>query len=158
MSNNPAEANKKPLIRPWTLVVIAGVAIFGFQACSNAGSSNTSSASSYAPLVSSTRTVVYEVFDPLAKESTNGTPRRSASVTMTTPTGTKQITPYLPMTSKDGTLGLSGTFERGAFVSLIAQDQNGYGRIACRITVDGKVISENSSSGGYSVVQCSGSV
>lgn len=156
MSHSPAESNKKPLIRPWTLVVIAGVAIFGFQACSNAGSSNTSSASSYAPLVSSTRTVVYEVFDPGANAVTSE--RRNASVTLTTPTGVQQATPDLPMKMKTGEMGFTQTFKSGSFVSIMAQNKNGSGRITCRIKVDGKVISQNTSSGSYAIAQCSGTV
>ncbi|WP_267896985.1 hypothetical protein [Galactobacter valiniphilus] len=40
----------------------------------------------------------------------------------------------------------------------MAQNKNGSGRITCRIKVDGKVISQNTSSGSYAIAQCSGTV
>ncbi|MGI5246664.1 MmpS family transport accessory protein [Dactylosporangium sp. CA-139066] len=40
--------------------------------------------------------------------------------------------------------------------SIVAQSGNGTGTITCRITVDGKVVVENSSEGQYAVVTCSG--
>ncbi|GAA2600363.1 hypothetical protein GCM10010399_33980 [Dactylosporangium fulvum] len=41
-------------------------------------------------------------------------------------------------------------------VSIVAQSGTGTGTITCRITVDGKVVVENSSEGQYAVVTCSG--
>lgn len=42
------------------------------------------------------------------------------------------------------------------FFTLTAQNGNNGGEITCRITVDGEVIKENTSSGPYAVVSCSG--
>lgn len=42
------------------------------------------------------------------------------------------------------------------FFTLSAQNGNNDGEITCRITVDGEVVKENTSSGPYAVVSCSG--
>lgn len=41
-------------------------------------------------------------------------------------------------------------------LSLVAQHSSGAGEITCRITVDGKVVGESTSSGPYAVVTCNG--
>jgi MmpS family membrane protein len=41
-------------------------------------------------------------------------------------------------------------------LSLVAQNGSGGGDITCRITVDGKVVGESTSSGQYAVVTCNG--
>ena len=41
-------------------------------------------------------------------------------------------------------------------VSLVAQSGSGSGSISCKITVDGKVVVDNTSQGQYAVVTCSG--
>jgi hypothetical protein len=48
--------------------------------------------------------------------------------------------------------------EVGAFapLSLVAQNGSSGGDITCRITVDGKVVGESTSSGQYAVVTCNG--
>ena len=62
------------------------------------------------------------------------------------------------MTSNAGLRGLTFTFARGDFVSISAQKKaDGGGNITCRITVDGEVISENTSSAAYGIASCSGS-
>lgn len=41
-------------------------------------------------------------------------------------------------------------------LSLVAQSGSGSGSISCKITVDGKVVVDNTSQGQYAVVTCSG--
>lgn len=92
------------------------------------------------------RTVTYQVLG-------DGT---RFSMTATTPTGTVQQTPDLPLRTKD--YGLFQFDARpGEFLYLSAQNVDGY-EITCQITVNGKVISENTSTGKYSIATCRGSV
>ena len=82
-----------------------------------------------------------------------------ASVTMQTPTGTKQQSDIdVPLRSKGtGAPYLEFEFQSGDFVYISAQNSNGYGTVSCRIeTDDGRLISENESSGAYAIVTCSG--
>ena len=78
-----------------------------------------------------------------------------ASVTIRTPTGTIQGSPDLPMQTKSGEL-LTFQFDVGEFVYISAQNKDEYGSVTCRITVDGEVVSENTSSGAYGVASCEG--
>jgi hypothetical protein len=79
-----------------------------------------------------------------------------ADVTVATPTGTEQVSPDIPMARKTGEAGLEVLFSRGEFVYILAQNNRSHGTISCRITVDGVVISENESKGGYAIVTCEG--
>jgi hypothetical protein len=76
---------------------------------------------------------------------------RTGMVTAQAPGGTTQRTDLLPIT---GTF----TFHSGDFVYLSVQNQQGLGAVTCRITVDGKVVSENTSTGGYTIATCQGRV
>ena len=77
--------------------------------------------------------------------------------TMTTPTGVVEQSPDLPMTATNSTVpGITYKFPRGSIVGISAALTGDYGKVTCRIKVDGKVISENTSSGDYSTVTCSG--
>lgn len=49
-------------------------------------------------------------------------------------------------------------FRAGDFVYISVQNQQGAGSVTCRITVDGVVVSENTSSGGYTIATCQGDV
>lgn len=96
-------------------------------------------------------------------ESSNGEPAYdsahgllTADVTMSSPTGTVQVSPDLPMTRKTGETGALYEFTQGDHLYLSAQKGDYYGDIVCRIHVDGKVISENISTGKNSVVTCDG--
>lgn len=117
--------------------VIIGV---GFVATSVKGSATTETAAQ------SASEVLYEV---------EGT-QTLASVTYETPTGTSQGDVDLPMRNKAGDLGLKMRMASGSFVYISAQGQKSYGTVTCRITVNGTVISENTSTG-YGVVSCKGS-
>lgn len=79
------------------------------------------------------------------------------SVTMETPTGSKQVTSNLPMMSQAGNAYLEFTFQRGAYVYLSAQNSGDIGEVTCKITTGtGTVISENTSSGSYTIATCTG--
>ena len=82
-----------------------------------------------------------------------------ASVTLVTPTGIEQIEPDVPLVTRAGATGLTYRFGRGEFVSLSAQKtaNRGGGRITCRITVDGRVVSENTSTADFGIASCDGS-
>ena len=47
-------------------------------------------------------------------------------------------------------------FGPGEFVYISAQNEGEYGSVTCRITVDGVVVSENTSSGAYGIATCEG--
>lgn len=102
--------------------------------------------------VPTTHVVVYEV------ESSGTT---EGFLTLEAPTGTQQSKADLPLTSP-----LSFPFNPGAFVYLSVQNQNDTGSVTCRITDQAttgsytvsRVISENTSSGGYTIASCKGQV
>lgn len=86
---------------------------------------------------------------------------RSASITLQTSDGgtSQQSGVALPLTTKAGTTGLEYSgFERGDFVYLSVQNGDAAGSVTCRIVVDGNVISENTSDGGYTIATCSSRV
>lgn len=92
------------------------------------------------------RTVLYEV---------EGT-ALVAGLTMETPTGTSQVDVRVPMEDTSGSPGVTQKFNPGSFVYIAAQNQMEKGIVTCRITVDGVVISENTSSGAYGIATCDG--
>lgn len=100
----------------------------------------------------STHAVLYEA------EGQRARGLRSASITLQTPDGSSQAQVNLPMRTKAGDTGLTYTFTTGDFVYLSVQNQDAAGSVTCRITVDGSVISENTSSGGYAIATCQGRV
>jgi hypothetical protein len=75
-------------------------------------------------------------------------------LTAETPTGTTQATPDLPLRLKTGE-PMTYEFQRGDFVYLSAQSKDGR-TITCRITVDGTVVSENTSTGQFGIATCKG--
>lgn len=95
----------------------------------------------------STHTVVYEV----AADTAYGS-GRTGTVTMQTADGTSQSATPLPATFS------AGSFSTGDFVYVSVQNGQGLGSVTCRITVDGDVVSENTSTGGYTIATCQGRV
>lgn len=82
----------------------------------------------------------------------------SVSITIEAPGGTQQgADKAVPLTTQTGKRGLTFFFEPGSFVYISAQNQDSSGSVTCRITVDGVVIAENTSSGGYTIATCKGS-
>ena len=83
---------------------------------------------------------------------------RGASVTLRDLNGTRQFDTGFPMTRTTGELGLSGTFGVGDFYYISAQNMSGSGWVSCRVTIEGVVVSEVRSDGGYKIATCSGVV
>jgi hypothetical protein len=81
-----------------------------------------------------------------------------ARVTIETGTVTRQSTVAVPMKDEANATGVRVTAEPETLVYLSAQndDQMNSGEITCRITVDGKVISENTAVGAYAIATCKG--
>lgn len=105
------------------------------------------------PPVPTSRTVLYEA------EGSGARGLRSATYTIQTPTGTAQGAINLPMKTRDGDTGLTVPgFNTGDFVYLSVQNADAAGSVTCRITVDGVVISENTSTGGHIIASCKGVV
>lgn len=101
--------------------------------------------------VMDTVTVVYDVLGDAA----------AANITYQAPTGTRQQegidVPIVVGGQRHGITYKSG-FAHGDFLYLSVQrrdDLGGGDEVTCRITVDGIVVSENTSYGGYSVASCS---
>lgn len=99
------------------------------------------------PVATKTHEVLYEA---TADSYTGG--GRSGLVTAQTVAGTTQGTGLLPFsdTIRD--------FHRGDFVYISVQNQQPAGSVTCRITVDGTVVSENTSTGAYAIATCQGKV
>jgi hypothetical protein len=84
---------------------------------------------------------------------------RWADVTLETPSGTSQQTPDVPLVSAaSGERGLRFTFPSGSFAYIAAQKKGAGGTITCRISVDGRVVSENTSSAAYGIAVCKGTI
>jgi hypothetical protein len=75
-----------------------------------------------------------------------------ADITMQVPTGTRQVA-NIELPAEETWLMPSG-----AFVYVSAQNNDESGSITCEIVVDGKVISRNTSEGGYTIASCQGAV
>lgn len=95
--------------------------------------------------ISGPTSVVYEV---------EGT-ADSVSITIQTPSGSSQAANRaVPLTS-DGSPGIEiAGFTAGDFVYLSAQNEGEYGTVTCRISVDGDVVSEVTSTGAYTIATC----
>ncbi|VXC66875.1 Flagellar hook-associated protein flgK [Arthrobacter sp. 9V] len=118
--------------------------IFGMVLGSSRSQTSTSSSSSY----KSTVEVLYEV------EGTAG----GVDVTLQSTSGTVQLNgKAVPLANRTtGTRGITYTMNRGSFTYISAQNNGASGTVTCRITVDGTVVSTNTSSGGYAIASCSG--
>lgn len=104
--------------------------------------------------VSTSHTVLYEA------EGAGARGLRSARITLQSADGgTQQSEINLPLKNRQGGTGITiPGFSTGAFVYLSVQNTDAAGSVTCRITVDGTVISENTSSGGYVIASCKGRV
>lgn len=80
----------------------------------------------------------------------------AVSITLQTPTGTRQEDISPPLSNKAGGAGLEFMFDPGSFVYIAAQNQGVVGNVTCRIEIGGKVVSENTSAGEYGIAQCYG--
>lgn len=160
VSNEPVGDGQPPASKDHgtrnAVIVIAGfiVVVSAVAALLGAGSKSTGSATtpavvaSYTPIV---RTVSYEADG----DGTNA----GAYTLRSADGGTRQGDADLPLTNKAGGTGLQlAGFGSGDFVYLSVQNSNGYGSVTCRIVVDGVTVSENTSSGGYTIATCEGQV
>ena len=85
----------------------------------------------------------------------------SVDITYVTLTGIRQQSGLaVPLMARSGSgPGLRlGRVPAGTFVSISAQNQDERGTVTCRIEADGRVISQNTSSGAYVIASCEGSV
>lgn len=104
---------------------------------------------------STTHTVVYQA----EADAAHGSGRTGSYTIQTDNGGTSQGVTSLPLLNQAGGTGLTFTsFHTGDFVYLSVQNQDAAGSVTCRITVDGVVLSENTSSGGYVIASCQGRV
>ena len=133
---------------PWLLGGVAALIVIIAVAGGSGGNTDTSPAAPDAPAVPASSGTTYEV-------TTEG--GGTALVTYTSD-GSFNISQEngaaLPWT-KTVDLG-SGILGGGAGASLQAQGDGSADSITCRVTHDGEVVSENTSTGQFAVVTCSG--
>lgn len=125
--------------------VIALVIVFGVLPTSNSGTT----------AGPSTHTVVYQA------DASGARGARSGDITLRTADGgtSQQAGVGLPLMTKAGDTGLTYSgFKPGDFVYLSIRNADSAGSVTCRILVDGNVISENTSSGAYTIATCSSRV
>lgn len=83
----------------------------------------------------------------------------SVNITMNTPTGTSQQQDVrVPITNRSGTEGLKVTMRSGSFAYISAQNTGSAGVLTCHILLNGVDVVDNTSSGAYAIVTCSGRV
>jgi hypothetical protein len=136
--NTPSPITKRPQRWPW--IVIGGFAVLMvISAVSDDASTGTTSS------VSSYDTDDYDT--PSASYQLEGTASRVDITMRTEDGGTSQLADQpLPFSEylSDG----------GGFLYISVQNQGEHGTVTCRITVDGVVVSENTSSGAYTIATC----
>ena len=96
-------------------------------------------------------TVVYEV---------TGTSAASSITYMTFTdgnSGTEQANDQALPFTKEFTIKAGGTFDYSSFYVMAMNGADDAGDISCKITVDGKVLAENTSTGAYASASCSAS-
>jgi len=104
-------------------------------------------------------TVKYEAFKEVAVGGILPTPSTSElkiSTTFVTQSGIEQHDYIEALKSQAGDKYATYRFKEGSPVSLSVQDTGGRGTVTCRISVDGIVISKNTSSSKYGIASCSG--
>jgi hypothetical protein len=107
------------------------------------------------PPAASIHTVVYQA----EADAAHGSGRTGMYTLQSDDGGTRQGETNLPMKNRDGATGLTFTgFKSGDFVYLSIQNADAAGSVTCRIVVDGVMISENTSDGGYVIASCKGQV
>jgi len=134
----PAKRNRLA-VAAFVLLALIAVSVIGVALWATDGLAPTTP-------TSTTHTVEYQA----AADAAYGS-GRTGMVTAQAPGGTTQKTGLLPIT---GTY----TFSTGDVVYLSVQNGQGLGSVTCRITVDGVVVSENTSDGGYTIATCQGRV
>lgn len=146
-SKQPSPKGKRALLLIGLALVV--VVVIGIWSSLNKSSaSNSSVSSSSGSTYKTTVEVLYEV-----EGTATGT-----DITLESGTGTMQLTgKAVPLANKTtGKRGLTATMSRGAFAYISAQNTGKSGTITCKITVDGVLISTNTSSGSYAIASCKG--
>lgn len=83
----------------------------------------------------------------------------TGTITYTTPTGQQQGEVKLPLVDAANSPGITFTdFAPGSFLYISIQNQEEAGSVSCAIKVNGKVVSENKSSGAYVIATCEASL
>ncbi|MEO9246423.1 hypothetical protein ABDK96_01865 [Citricoccus nitrophenolicus] len=82
----------------------------------------------------------------------------TATVSVNTSEGTEQADVNLPMIDNQADPGATYSLARGEVLSMSAQIEEGAAGILCRISVDGTVLVEKTSTGRYSVVSCAATI
>ena len=134
------------------VLVVAALVVGGFLTLRAAAQNRAEEARVSAAVEEYLRTgeVVYEV-------EGDGEHVYTADVTLRSLTGTVQGTPDMPMVPKaGGGPGMTYEFGRGEFLYVSAQKKTALGSITCRITVDGEIVSENTSTAAYGIATCEG--
>jgi ABC-type glycerol-3-phosphate transport system substrate-binding protein len=81
---------------------------------------------------------------------------KKVDLTLQTATGQSQQNNLpVPVKNKAGT-DINFEATPGQFVYVSAQNQGSYGSVTCEITSGGVSVSQNTSTGGYSIATCSG--
>lgn len=139
---------KKSGWKVWTLLAVAGVLILIVTVGYTNAQRESRAAGKAIAQAMATSVVHYEV---------EGT-AKGVNLTLQTPSGTSQLnSKAVPLANKNtGVRGITYEMPAGSFVYLSAQNIGSSGTITCRITVNGVVVAENSSSGGYAIASCSG--
>lgn len=130
-------------LQPSVFVGILVISALALTACSSSAASTSNRST-----VPTTSEVLYEVVGG----------QKGASITMETPTGTSQQDVSIPLKKKSAganDTGLTFTFDPGDFVYISAQGRGGSNNVICRISVNGKVISQNTATG-YGIATCKG--
>jgi hypothetical protein len=127
----------------WPIILLLGIVLLTFCACVVLWQSGrTLSSLPSATLQATTYLVRYRVSGTTSK----------ASLTYQNPQGgTEQTVVDVPWEQLL-------TFRRGDFVYLSAQNEQDHGSIVCEIWINGTKWKESTSSGGYTIASCSGSV
>lgn len=152
-SNAPYPPDKTGLPTPLKVVLGLAIAIVVVAMIASYPKADPTPTSSFngEPIIEQPESyeVLYEV---------EGTAPDGASLTYQTASGTSQQTgKRVPVVRADGQRGIELTLPPGAFVYISAQNQ-GAGELTCRITANGQVIAENTSSGEFAIVTCEGSL
>lgn len=130
-------------------MMLTATVFFVAVACSSGNKPET------APKTQAPATAPHVVFYAEGQGTTAG------SITLRTESGgTVQKDVALPMTDKaTGAMGISSDlFKRGGALYLSLQNKEADGSVTCRIEVDGKVVDEATSSGGFKIATCVGKV
>ncbi len=126
----------------WTIILLLGIVLLTFCACVVLWQFGRTLSSLPSDTLQTTYLVRYRV---------TGTTSRASLTYQNSEGGTEQAVVNVPWDQLF-------TFRRGDFAYLSAQNQQDHGSIVCEIWVNGTKWKESTSSGGYTIASCSGSV